>query len=327
MNEKERIKEFIDNLNTSDVIFLDDYNNFYKIYFSVTKDTYLKITNSLLGEEFCIDFAKQFNKLRNDILEIYRYYVKGDILRASTKMYNILFRREYYGKKFFEYFLKKSNNETLYRCRQVNKDEVKFISENIHDQMFHIAFNKRNLIGNCRFSISGFPCLYLGSSIECCTKEIGWSKNKELVTCEYNSKENFLMYDLTLNKNISSISELKIFLLKYLLVQAVSYTIKPIIENRPAILNTTSNVKNFLTYYVIPQLITASIASRGEKTKETQCIRYHSVKFPNDSSQYNYVFIPRIINYRINKYYDDILYNKFEITLQENAKKNTLVKV
>lgn len=96
------------------------------------------------------------------------------------------------------------------------------------------------------------------------------------------------------NEEIDNLEELKIYLLKSLITQAVSYTINPEIENQNA------NKKIFLTYYVIPQLITAAIASRGVKIKETQCIRYHSVKYLDDYNQYNYVFIPRIHNYRIN---------------------------
>ncbi len=115
MNEREMIKDFIKSIDICNVNYLNDYNDFYKDYFLATKNTYLKIKNSSLGDEFSIDFAKQYNKLRNDILEIYRYYVKGDILRASTKMNNVLFRREYYGKKFYEYFIHSSNNEILYR--------------------------------------------------------------------------------------------------------------------------------------------------------------------------------------------------------------------
>ena len=32
------------------------------------------------------------------------------------------------------------------------------------DELFHIPYDKRNKIGNQRFSVSGMPCLYLASS-------------------------------------------------------------------------------------------------------------------------------------------------------------------
>lgn len=38
-------------------------------------------------------------------------------------------------------------------------------------EMFHIPFEKRGTVTNQRFSISGYPCLYLGSSTYCCWEE------------------------------------------------------------------------------------------------------------------------------------------------------------
>lgn len=41
------------------------------------------------------------------------------------------------------------------------------------DDMFHIPFEKRGIIRTNRFSIPGFPCLYLGSSSIVCWEELG----------------------------------------------------------------------------------------------------------------------------------------------------------
>ncbi|MCY8328871.1 RES domain-containing protein [Bacillus spizizenii] len=41
------------------------------------------------------------------------------------------------------------------------------------DDMFHIPFEKRGIIRTNRFSIPGFPCLYLGSSSLVCWEELG----------------------------------------------------------------------------------------------------------------------------------------------------------
>ena len=40
-------------------------------------------------------------------------------------------------------------------------------------EMFHIPNNKRFLVGNQRYSISGIPCLYLGQSTYICWEELG----------------------------------------------------------------------------------------------------------------------------------------------------------
>jgi len=319
MNNKEIINNYIKELNIKDVVELDNYNDFYKAYSKTTKRIYEQIVSSTIDKDkkFNIIFSKEYYKLRENILDTYRCYVKGDIQRASTKMYNILFRKKYYGKKFYGYFINTSIDNTMYRCRQGNVKEIEYFYQNIYHNMFHIAFNKRNLIGNCRFSISGFPCLYLGSSIECCQKELDCKNQKELAICTYKYREKLTFYDLTLSAdNVDTLEELQVYLLKSLIVQAVSYTLNPIEKK-------TKDTKNFLTYYVVPQLITASIASYSKKTKERQCIRYRSVKFLNDRNQYNYVFIPKIERYKNDLNYDEKLFNKFEVELYNKS----LVKV
>ncbi len=40
-------------------------------------------------------------------------------------------------------------------------------------ELFHIPFENRHLVGAMRFSVSGLPCLYLGSSIFVCWQEMG----------------------------------------------------------------------------------------------------------------------------------------------------------
>ncbi|MGH8012447.1 MAG: hypothetical protein ACREQ4_08110 [Candidatus Binataceae bacterium] len=39
--------------------------------------------------------------------------------------------------------------------------------------IFHVPFEKRRLVGNQRYSITGLPCLYLGSSLWICWEELG----------------------------------------------------------------------------------------------------------------------------------------------------------
>ena len=51
----------------------------------------------------------------------------------------------------------------MYKCRENNK-----LFHFSKDEMFHIPYDKRNLIGNQRFSISGTPCLYIGGSSYIC---------------------------------------------------------------------------------------------------------------------------------------------------------------
>lgn len=60
-----------------------------------------------------------------------------------------------------------NNDNPLFRVRR---------SESIlkeRKELFHIPFEDRHLVGAMRFSVSGLPCLYLGSSIFVCWQEMG----------------------------------------------------------------------------------------------------------------------------------------------------------
>ena len=62
----------------------------------------------------------------------------------------------------------------LYRVRKVN-DNRKYTRKDI----FHIPYNKRENISIQRYSISGYPCLYLASSIELAVMETGISGSRD----------------------------------------------------------------------------------------------------------------------------------------------------
>lgn len=63
-------------------------------------------------------------------------------------------------------FDKMSPGVPMYKCRENSK-----LFHFSKDEMFHIPYEKRNLVGNQRFSLSGLPCLYLGGSSYICWEE------------------------------------------------------------------------------------------------------------------------------------------------------------
>jgi hypothetical protein len=56
---------------------------------------------------------------------------------------------------------------SLFRMRRESCKELSL------GDIFHIPFESRGRVGNQRFSIDGFPCLYLGSSVYVCWEELG----------------------------------------------------------------------------------------------------------------------------------------------------------
>lgn len=68
------------------------------------------------------------------------------------------------------HYSQRSDTDYVYRMR-AEKEHYNTVLEK--KDLFHIPFEKRHLIKNNRFSLTGFPCLYFGSSIYGCWEEMG----------------------------------------------------------------------------------------------------------------------------------------------------------
>lgn len=66
------------------------------------------------------------------------------------------------------------------------------------EKMFHIPFDKRYLIGNQRYSMSGIPCLYLGQSTYICWEELGRPNPYSCNFIGVKSMDSFKVLDMTL---------------------------------------------------------------------------------------------------------------------------------
>ena len=64
------------------------------------------------------------------------------------------------------------SRHSLFRMRKVDKN-----SPYLRKEIFHTPFSLRNRVATNRYSIAGYPCLYLSSSIELCMQELEFSIN------------------------------------------------------------------------------------------------------------------------------------------------------
>lgn len=93
-------------------------------------------------------------------------YLQGDIVEC----YNKIFKKYFWEKHGIEkniFYKPLLENYPFYRLR-VNDSNTPFT----YQDMFHIPFNLIEMVSNQRFSISGYPCLYLGNSSYCCWEEL-----------------------------------------------------------------------------------------------------------------------------------------------------------
>lgn len=113
-------------------------------------------------------------KNTNALIRSYNAYSEG---KMSTAI-NIIKKRFLYNDvadfPFMTLTLKPS--QPWFRARRLTKTCRRFEAK----EMFHIPFEKRTDVVNYRFSISGYPCLYIGNTILSCWEEMGAPSLDEL---------------------------------------------------------------------------------------------------------------------------------------------------
>jgi len=130
-------------------------------------------------------------------------------------------------------------NHNFYRIRIKNDNQV--FSPN---EMFHIPFQFRGKVSTQRYSIPGFPSLYLGTSLYVCWEELNRPKIDEFQTVRLESKKEIRFLDLTNPKfNLDEInSEAYRYIMTWPLIAACSIRVKDPSDN-------------FKPEYIIPQLL------------------------------------------------------------------------
>lgn len=213
------------------------------------------------------DILQTVNSKIKKICEIYRTYSNGNILSAETKMRNLIYQKDHRYKMFLL-----DGKENWYRARRLSEKDRQFSEK----EMFHVPFNKRHLVENYRYSLSGYPCLYLGKTILTCWEELQKPSLYDFCVSQFTLIENVKVLDLTL-PDISPIAE-PLFggktekekkeerylqLITWPLILACS--VPALIPNAP-----------FKPEYVIPQLLMRVIVKMG--TSDLYGIAYTSAR-------------------------------------------------
>lgn len=134
-------------------------------------------------------------------------------------------------------------NLLYYRMRI--KDNTEFTIKD----MFHVPFEKRGKVGNERYSVSGFPCLYMGSSFYVCWEEMGRPDLKDIVASSLQCTENDVrLLDLRFPPKIDDKDQLENFLVLLPVIIACSVMVRK-----------SDKDSKFKAEYILPQLILHSI--------------------------------------------------------------------
>jgi len=144
----------------------DDFSKFYKQF----TDQYFDLlgTVSPVGN---IDKAFLDNKdasldIRNSIHEALELYLSGRPSAAYLRLKETVVKHEQIFKNVVAEPRTEKLNKNLFRIRESKGEKL------TKDDLFHIPFRLRRKVSSQRYSIPGFPSLYLSSSIYTAWKEL-----------------------------------------------------------------------------------------------------------------------------------------------------------
>lgn len=185
-------------------------------------------------------------------------------------------------------------------------------------RLFHVPYNLCKKIGTNRYSIPGFPCLYIGGSSELCWRELNMPQNEKLYIVKYDIIPDKLRFlNLAYNPKawkglLSDCKNIDIARHKDLIAaHAVCW---PLIAACSIIRKDPKS--KFAPEYVIPQMLLKWVIEYEDNEGKIDGIRYFSTKYSENSiipkSTVNYVF--PAIKSNDDKMYSSKLAEKFRIT-------------
>lgn len=260
--------------------------------FSSRVDLFYNLMKELSKNENLTIMAEVPNRLRSietlkiGITESLKHHLSGNINQSYKRFDHALSNT-----KIIDYISETAvplnricnSIKKFYRVRTSNTPLTK------REDLFHIPFNLRHRVNTQRYSISGLPCLYLGSSILVCWHEMGkpdfdklyisafsgtdLSEDLKIIDLAFNltSTLSFTMFDRFENSD-NSIAKAKskiLSLILWPLVLACNYK-----KNHDA---------SFNIEYVIPNLLMEWVSS--SKAKNISGIAYRTTKFINGNNQ------------------------------------------
>lgn len=217
-----------------------------------------------------------FRALLHDVLEKYYaivstcgdltgYLINAKDIRKTIDEINTIVEYEYKGLHWiaFERFRSLVNDEdsplhqslvidgkgtvptTFYRMRRMaDRRDISY------KDLFHLPLSKRNYVPNGRFSLPGYPCLYLGASIYACWEEMARPPMSESMVSKLECQKPLRLLDLRMptkedfKKRLSYLWAMPIIIASSVVVHEPAGTFKP--------------------EYIIPHLIMEFIVSYNE---------------------------------------------------------------
>lgn len=167
-------------------------------------------------------------------------------------------------------------NTVAYRMRTVALEEQHKLKPK---DMFHIPLDKRGLVLTQRYSVPGYPCLYLAHRVYGCWEEMGRPDFGTTMVSKFEAQKDFKMLDLRVPSKADWDTDMVRYMSFFPLVIASMVQVK-------------NDKDTYKPEYLIPQLLTEWVISKNREDKgdgEILGIMYTSSQknddfaFPDDS--------------------------------------------
>ncbi len=229
----------------------------YRVYLTELFDKYIELLKSVKPSIIKIDGLKTKTNLSNvikiqeefikGIADTIELYFAGQPAKAYTKFSEVIeFRKGKYKKilNINEF----TPDENFYRIR---KKEENFPLSSF--EMFHIPFDSRGKVSTQRYSIPGFPSLYLAKTLYVAWEELNRPSLDGFQAVRLVSKKQISYLDLTTNDwgtdNLNKTAYK--YLMTWALIAACSIKVKDYSDT-------------FKTEYIIPQLLLQWVRNTGD---------------------------------------------------------------
>ena len=209
-------------------VFLEELYERYEVLLH-SIDNNCKIKSKLLEEA---DYTKQ------RIFDSINDYYSGNLMGALTEIQRLHWHFE---DSLNVRTIKKG--DIWYRGRVMKRGRKLYTRK----EMFHIPDNQRENVSNQRFSVNGYPCLYLGKSVWDCWEELDEPYFDDICFSAFKAIEDIKLADLilpTTEENLNIGESINYFNLLSNLPLIISCSIKTLNESA-----------SFKHEYIIPQLL------------------------------------------------------------------------
>lgn len=182
--------------------------------------------------------------------EIIGAYLSGDIYSSTQKLDD--WWKSVPDNEYPRYQIKRK--DIFYRVRLKGE---KVYSEK---DLFHVPFNKRGLVTTNRYSIPGYPCLYMGRSLYICWEELKRPALSGFATSALQAQEDIDLLDLRLRKVFFN----KVECLNFMKMLPVILACSLAVENEQ---------DKFKSEYVLPQLLLHLVVFKNRQKRDAKTLR------------------------------------------------------